>query len=166
MIRIRQINVAIDEDEKELITKCAKKLKTNKENIEEYNYFFEKVLPESPMAGSYCGWQLGYVIKYYAEKFDQMMKERFPGKELTETEFGICYDPLIIPASFRQIFYCPLSASPHYRPFHVHHPHTHQDGHLLFPDLQREHVPHEPLLFLSGFPESAPALPCSFPHRT
>ena len=45
------------------------------------------------MAGSYCGWQLGYVIKYYAEKFDQMMKERFPGKELTETEFGICYDP-------------------------------------------------------------------------
>ena len=63
------------------------------ENIEEYNYFFEKVLPESPMAGSYCGWQLGYVIKYYAEKFDQMMKERFPGKELTETEFGICYDP-------------------------------------------------------------------------
>ena len=36
MIRIRQINVAIDEDENELITKCAKKLKTNKENIEEY----------------------------------------------------------------------------------------------------------------------------------
>ena len=36
MIRVRQINVAIDEDEKELISKCAKKLKINKENIEEY----------------------------------------------------------------------------------------------------------------------------------
>ena len=34
MIRVRQINVAIDEDEKELISKCAKKLKINKENIE------------------------------------------------------------------------------------------------------------------------------------
>ena len=32
MIRIRQINVAIDEDEKELISKCAKKFKINKEN--------------------------------------------------------------------------------------------------------------------------------------
>ena len=63
------------------------------ENIDEYNYFFKKVLPESPVAGSYCGWQLTYVLKAYADKFDQMMKERFPGKELTEAEFGICYDP-------------------------------------------------------------------------
>ena len=36
MIRVRQINVSIDEDENELISKCAKKLKINKENIEEY----------------------------------------------------------------------------------------------------------------------------------
>ena len=63
------------------------------ENIDEYNYFFNQVLPESPMAGSYSGWQLTYVLKAYADKFDQMMKERFPGKELTEADFSICYDP-------------------------------------------------------------------------
>ena len=63
------------------------------ENIEEYNYYRNQVLAESPMASTYAGWQLGYVIKDYAQKFDQMMKERFPGKELTQAEFGICYDP-------------------------------------------------------------------------
>ena len=63
------------------------------ENIEEYNYYRNQVLPESPMAGTYRGWQLTYVLKAYADKFDQMMKERFPGKELTEADFSICYDP-------------------------------------------------------------------------
>ena len=63
------------------------------ENIEEYNYYRNQVLPESPMAGTYSGWQLTYVLKAYADKFDQMMKERFPGKELTEADFSICYDP-------------------------------------------------------------------------
>lgn len=63
------------------------------ENIEEYNYYRNQVLPESPMAGTYSGWQLTYVLKPYADKFDQMMKERFPGKELTEADFSICYDP-------------------------------------------------------------------------
>lgn len=63
------------------------------EDIEEYNYYRNQVLPESPMAGTYSGWQLTYVLKAYADKFDQMMKERFPGKELTEADFSICYDP-------------------------------------------------------------------------
>ena len=63
------------------------------ENIEEYNYYRNQVLPESPMAGTYSGCQLTYVLKAYADKFDQMMKERFPGKELTEADFSICYDP-------------------------------------------------------------------------
>ena len=63
------------------------------ENIEEYNYYRNQVLPESPMAGTYSGWQLTYVLKAYADKFDQMMKERFPGKELAEADFSICYDP-------------------------------------------------------------------------
>ena len=63
------------------------------ENIEEYNYYRNQVLPESPMAGTYSGWQLTYVLKAYADKFDQMMKEPVPGKELTEADFSICYDP-------------------------------------------------------------------------
>lgn len=63
------------------------------ENIEEYNYYRNQVLPESQMASTYSGWMLAYVIKDYTQKFDRMMKKRFPGKELTQAEFGICYDP-------------------------------------------------------------------------
>lgn len=62
-------------------------------NIDEYNYYRNIVLPKSPIAGAYGGWMLSYVIQDYARKFDQMMKERFPGIELTQNEFGICYDP-------------------------------------------------------------------------
>lgn len=63
------------------------------ENVDEYNYFRFQVLPESPMAGTYAGWQLTYVLRDYAGKFDKMMRERFPNKELTQEDFNICYDP-------------------------------------------------------------------------
>lgn len=63
------------------------------EDVAEYHYYRNLVLPESRMASTYSGWRLAYVIRDYAQKFDQMMKERFPGKELTQEEFGICYDP-------------------------------------------------------------------------
>lgn len=63
------------------------------EDVDEYNYFRFQVLPESPMAGTYGGWQLTYVLRDYAGKFDKMMRERFPNKELTQEDFGICYDP-------------------------------------------------------------------------
>lgn len=63
------------------------------ENMEEYNYYRFKVLPESRIAGAYGGLQLSYVIEEYIEKFDQQMKQRFPGKELTVNEFQTCYDP-------------------------------------------------------------------------
>ena len=63
------------------------------ENVDEYNYFRYQGLPESPMASTYGGWQLTYVIRDYAGKFDKMMRERFPNKELTQEDFGICYDP-------------------------------------------------------------------------
>lgn len=62
-------------------------------DMEEYNYFWKQVLPESPVAGAYGGLRLSSMIVAYANQFDQMMKERFPGKELTQKEFGICYDP-------------------------------------------------------------------------
>ena len=63
------------------------------ENMDEYNYYRFKVLPESRIAGSYGGLQLSYVIEEYIEKFDQQMKKRFPGKALTVNEFQTCYDP-------------------------------------------------------------------------
>lgn len=63
------------------------------ENIEEYKYYRNLVLPESRMASTYSGWMLSYVVRDYVQKFDQLMKDRFPGKELTQEEFGICYDP-------------------------------------------------------------------------
>lgn len=63
------------------------------ENVDEYNYYRNQVLLESPMASTYGGWQLTYMIREYAAKFDKMMRERFPNKELTQEDFGICYDP-------------------------------------------------------------------------
>lgn len=63
------------------------------ENLEEYNYYRYKVMPESRIGGSYGGLQLSYVIEEYIEKFDKDMKKRFPGKELTVDDFQSCYDP-------------------------------------------------------------------------
>lgn len=73
------------------------------ENIEEYHYYRDKVLPESPIAGNYSGWMLTYVLRDYAQKFDKMMRERFPNKELTQEDFGICYDPKAPRDSLREI---------------------------------------------------------------
>lgn len=63
------------------------------ENMEEYNYYRYKVIPESRIGGAYGGLQLSYVIEEYVEKFNRDMKQRFPGKELTVEEFQSCYDP-------------------------------------------------------------------------
>lgn len=63
------------------------------ENMEEYNYYRYKVMPESRIGGTYGGLQLSYVIEEYVEKFDKDMKKRFPGKELTVEDFQSCYDP-------------------------------------------------------------------------
>lgn len=63
------------------------------ENMEEYNYFRFKVLPESTIGTAYGGLQLSYVIEDYIKKFDKEMKQRFPDKELTISEFQSLYNP-------------------------------------------------------------------------
>lgn len=63
------------------------------ENMEEYNYYRYTVMPESKIGGAYGGFQLSYVIKEYLEKFNNDLKKRFPGKELTVEDFQTCYDP-------------------------------------------------------------------------
>ena len=50
------------------------------ENMEEYNYYRYKVMPESRIGSTYSGLQLAYVIEEYVE-------------ELTVEEFQSCYDP-------------------------------------------------------------------------
>lgn len=40
------------------------------ENMEEYNYYRYKVMPESRIGGTYGGLQLSYVIEEYVEKFE------------------------------------------------------------------------------------------------
>lgn len=63
------------------------------ENMEEYNYYRYTVMPESKIGGAYGGFQLSYVIKEYLEKFNNDLRKRFPGKELTVEDFQTCYDP-------------------------------------------------------------------------
>ena len=50
------------------------------ENMEEYNYYRYKVMPESRIGSTYSGLQLAYVIEEYVEKFNRDMEQRFPGK--------------------------------------------------------------------------------------
>lgn len=63
------------------------------ENMEEYNYYRYKVMPESKIGSAYASLQLAYVIEEYVEKFNQDLQQRFPGKELTVEEFQSCYNP-------------------------------------------------------------------------
>lgn len=70
MIRIRQINVAIDEDEKELITKCAKKLKTNKENIEEYKIVKKSIDARDKQNIVFC-----YEVDIKAKNEDEILRK-------------------------------------------------------------------------------------------
>ena len=62
-------------------------------NMKEYEYYRNKVLPQSRLASTYGGIQLGYVLNEYFDKFDRDLKQRFPGKELTVEDFQTCYDP-------------------------------------------------------------------------
>lgn len=62
-------------------------------DMDEYRYYRDEVLPESKLASSYGGWQLSYLILAYAHEFDKMMRDSFPNRELTQQEFGICYNP-------------------------------------------------------------------------
>ena len=61
--------------------------------MKEYEYYRNKVLPQSRLASTYGGIQLGYVLNEYFDKFDRDLKQRFPGKELTVEDFQTCYDP-------------------------------------------------------------------------
>ena len=70
MIRIRQINVAIDEDEKELISKCAKKLKINKENIEEYKIVKKSIDARDKQNIVFC-----YEVDIKAKNEDEILRK-------------------------------------------------------------------------------------------
>ena len=70
MIWIRQINVAIDEDENELITKCAKKLKTNKENIEEYKIVKKSIDARDKQNIVFC-----YEVDIKAKNEDEILRK-------------------------------------------------------------------------------------------
>ncbi|WP_099290516.1 MULTISPECIES: S8 family serine peptidase [unclassified Butyricimonas] len=63
------------------------------ENLAEYSYYKNKVVPESKLAGTYGGWRIGYVIEEYAQKFKEQMDAKFPGHNHTLEEFQTCYDP-------------------------------------------------------------------------
>ncbi len=63
------------------------------ENLEEYNYYWRKVLPESRLAGAYGGYRFSFIIQAYANQFDKMMRERFSNRPLTRKEFETCYNP-------------------------------------------------------------------------
>ena len=62
-------------------------------NMEEYKYYEREVFPESQIGQAYGAIQMSHLILSTAHKCDKMMRDSFPGIELTQKEFGICYDP-------------------------------------------------------------------------
>lgn len=63
------------------------------ENLSEYTYYKNSVVPESHLASTYGGWKIGYVIQEYAQKFKEQLNAKFPGQKHTLKEFQTCYDP-------------------------------------------------------------------------
>ena len=63
------------------------------ENMIEYFYYKNSVLPESDIAKTYGGWQIGYVIEEYAQVFKKELEAKFPGQKITVQELQTCYDP-------------------------------------------------------------------------
>ena len=62
------------------------------ENMDEYLYYKNFVQGESRIASAYGGLQASYLILGYANQFDRKIREHYPNQELTQKEFGICYD--------------------------------------------------------------------------
>lgn len=62
------------------------------ENLSEYSYYKNVVMPESQLARIYGGWNLAYVIEEYGQKFKEELNARFPGQKITLQEFQTCYD--------------------------------------------------------------------------
>ena len=63
------------------------------ENLSEYSYYKNVVMPESQLARIYGGWNMAYVIEEYGQKFKEELNARFPGQKITLQEFQTCYDP-------------------------------------------------------------------------
>lgn len=63
------------------------------ENLSEYVYYKTRVLPESEIAKKYGGWQIGYVIREYGDKFKSELETKYPGQKITKEQFQTCYDP-------------------------------------------------------------------------
>ena len=63
------------------------------ENLSEYTYYKNNVLPESHLGSTYGGWKMGYIIQEYARKFKEELNTKFPGQKHTLKEFQTCYDP-------------------------------------------------------------------------
>ena len=63
------------------------------ENLAEYTYFMSHVVPESEIGRYYLGSQAAYTYQEYGQIFKEELEKKYPGKELTATEFATCYDP-------------------------------------------------------------------------
>ena len=63
------------------------------ENLSEYVYYKTRVLPESEIAKKYGGWQIGYVIREYGDKFKSELETKYPRQKITKEQFQTCYDP-------------------------------------------------------------------------
>lgn len=63
-----------------------KRMEIIPDNLEEYNYYQKKILPESSLARAYGGQYAAEIYRSYLPQFDSELKAMFPDTEITETE--------------------------------------------------------------------------------
>lgn len=74
------------------------------ENLSEYSYYKNEVVPESRLAATYGGWKIGYIVQEYAEMFKKELDKKYPEHEKhTFQEFQTCYDPKAPQDSLRDV---------------------------------------------------------------
>ncbi len=71
------------------------------ENLAEYSYYKNHVMPESVIARAYGGWLFGHVIQEFGKVFKEELNAKYPGQEITQEKFQTCYDPLAPQDSLR-----------------------------------------------------------------
>lgn len=71
------------------------------ENLAEYSYYKNHVMPESGIARAYGGWLIGHVIQEFGKVFKEELNTKYPGQKITQEKFQTCYDPLAPQDSLR-----------------------------------------------------------------
>ena len=62
------------------------------QDINEYKYYRDTIVYESPLASRYAGILAAKIVRHYSKIFDERLRKRYPDQEITQKEFETLYD--------------------------------------------------------------------------